>query len=236
MSEKQRELRPVRVNYTCDECKDIELKFTGMIKPISPPLYVHKCTKCKKIFNLNKQYPSVEYKEINKVEKTLFKVPIGDWSKDGHNQSEDFYVYCNYPVEAMRQAYKDTCKKIGLQMNHNENYTGIEGLGYRTWRYLLTEYEESSISEDAVEILLNHGFKFSEDELPSDEFEYHDGRFIAVSSVSASTETVFKLFMWFISYSMPKDFEWEELNLEAEPIVGYWNKGLNQQIGYGVFS
>lgn len=167
--------------------------------------------------------------------KTLFKVPVGDWSNDGHNQSQDFYVYCNYPAEMMRQAYKDTCKKIGLQLNHNTNYTGIDGLGYRTWRNLLTEYEESRISEEAVEILLNHGFKFKESELSNDEFEYHDGQFMAISSASASTDTVFNLFMWFISYSMPEDFEWEELDLTAEPIVGYWCEGLNQQIGYGVF-
>lgn len=169
--------------------------------------------------------------------KTLFKVPVGDWSHDGHNQSEDFYVYCNYPVEAMRQAYKDTCKKIGLQLNSSENFTGRDDFWIKSesWRILLAEYEDSVISVEAVEILLNHGFEFNEYELTDDEFECEDEKFTAYSSASASSDTVFRLFMWFVSHSMPKDFEWERFNLEAEPIVGYWCDGLNLQIGYGVF-
>ncbi|MGG2091331.1 hypothetical protein AB1283_01015 [Bacillus sp. S13(2024)] len=162
--------------------------------------------------------------------KTLFKVPVGDWSEDGHNQSKDFYVYCNYPVEQMRQAYKDTCKKIGLQMNHNTNYIGIEIRGFRSWRYLLTEYEESSICEDAVEILLEHGFEF--DGIDGDRDE--NNKFV-LQKAAFSEEGVLNLFMWFISYSMPEDFEWEQVTFNAEPIVGYWCDGLNHQIGYGVF-
>ncbi|BAR85817.1 hypothetical protein P9Z59_13555 [Bacillus thuringiensis] len=154
--------------------------------------------------------------------KTLFKVPVGDWSQDGHNQYQDFYVYCNYPVKVMRQAYKDTCGKIGLQMNCSKNYTGIEDLPFRNWRYLLVECEESSICEEAVDILSKHGFSFN---------NIH----VEDKGICFSESDVLDLFMWFISYSMPADFEWEEFKIEAEPIVGYWNKELNHQIGYGVF-
>lgn len=166
---------------------------------------------------------------MNMTKQTLFKVPVGDWSKDGHNVSEDFYVYCNYSLEKMQQAYKDTCKKIGLQMNDgyfSSNYTELEdGMrGSHAWRCLLTKYEESTISEEAIQILSEHGFDFNsvfKDE--SDGVMYF------------TSHDVFTLFMWFISYSMPKDFEWKELKLEAEAIVGYWSESLNHQIGYGVF-
>lgn len=64
MAEIHKELKPVQVNYTCDACGDGELKFTGMTKMSYPPIYVHKCSKCKEVFDLRKKYPSVEYKEV----------------------------------------------------------------------------------------------------------------------------------------------------------------------------
>lgn len=166
---------------------------------------------------------------MSKVEK-LFKVPVGDWSNDGHKQCVDYYVKANYSVSEMIQAYKDTCKKIGLQMNHNTDYTGIESKSsWKNWRYLLTEYEQNSISEDAIEILQNHGFNFNKmEDIDLDS----DGN---VTSAFFNSEDVVKLFMWFISYSMPEDFYYKPFIIEAEPIVGYWNNELNHQIGYGVF-
>lgn len=160
----------------------------------------------------------------------LFKVPVGDWSKDGHNQCDTYYVETNYSAKEMRQAYKDTCKKIGLQMNHSDtDYTGL-GLKFRDSRCLLSEYEESSISEEAVEILLEHGFDFDRVDGERDKNDK-----LILQEVYFSSEGVFDLFMWFISYSMPSDFEYKQVKLEAEPINGWWNKDLNEQIGYGVF-
>jgi len=165
--------------------------------------------------------------------KKLFSVIMGDWSGDGHSQSEIYYVSSNYSGEEMRQAYKDTCKKIGLQLNHNANYTDIKQLDeWRSgeqWRQLLTEYEQSSISEEAVEILLEHGFDFSRVDGERDEID----RFI-VQEAYFDSESVFDLFMWFISYSMPEDFKYEQFKIDAEPING-WGNGLNHQIGYGIY-
>ena len=36
----------------------------------------------------------------------VYKLVLGDWSKDGHKQSEDFLFDCNYDVHKIRQAYK----------------------------------------------------------------------------------------------------------------------------------
>ena len=164
-------------------------------------------------------------------ETKLFKVPIGDWSNDGHGKCETFYVEANYSVQEMRQAYKETCKKIGLQMNHNTDYTGIDGIpSWGNWRQLLTDYEQSSISEQAVDILLEHGYDFSECEA----FDEDDN--LIKEDVYFNSESVFHLFMWFISYSMPSDFEYKQFKLEAETINGGWGEGgLNHHIGYGVF-
>lgn len=167
--------------------------------------------------------------------KKLFKVPVGDWSKDGHSQCDTYYVETNYSAKEMRQAYKDTCEKIGLQLNHSDNYTGIpEVTDWRNkddaWRILLSEYEESSINKKAVEILLEHGFDFNRVDGERDGKD----QFI-VQEAYFNSEGVFDLFMWFISYSMPSDFEYKQVKLEAEPINGWWKSDLNHQIGYGVF-
>jgi hypothetical protein len=150
----------------------------------------------------------------------ILKVPIGDWSCDGHNQSSDYYIISNYPVEDLQQAYKDTCKKIGLQLNHNENYTGLpECNGYGSWRQIATEYQDSEIEEEALEILIEHGCTMY-------------GKKLTKGNDYLSGGDMFELFMWFISYSMPKNFEYRVL--EAQAINGYWGN-LNVQIGYGCF-
>ena len=43
------------------------------------------------------------------------KLVIGDWSGDGHGQSEEFVFETNKTVEEIGQAYKDSCKLTGLQ-------------------------------------------------------------------------------------------------------------------------
>ena len=53
----------------------------------------------------------------------VYKLVLGDWSKDGHKQSEDFLFDCNYDVHKIRQAYKDSCKKLGITFNDGRNYT-----------------------------------------------------------------------------------------------------------------
>ena len=48
----------------------------------------------------------------------VYKLVLGDWSKDGHKQSEDFLFDCNYDVHKIRQAYKDSCKKLGWKITY----------------------------------------------------------------------------------------------------------------------
>ena len=63
----------------------------------------------------------------------IYKLVLGDWSEDGHGISEDFLFECNYDVHKIRQAYKDSCRKLGVTFNYNEDYTGL-GLGYGSER------------------------------------------------------------------------------------------------------
>lgn len=86
----------------------------------------------------------------------IYKLELGDWSEDGHRISESFLFDCNYDIHKIRQAYKDSCKKLGVAFDYNEDYTGL-GLGCRSERLIWTEYQESEMSETAFEILNNSG-------------------------------------------------------------------------------
>lgn len=155
---------------------------------------------------------------------TKFKVTVGDWSKDGHNQSKEYYLIANYPLKDMQEAYRQTCAKLDLSMHHDYNRNRDD------WRNLLVEWEESQICEEATNILKEHGFDFSEFDGDAQD---GNGEWI-VKAASFEESQVFDLFMWFISYSMPNDFKWERVADKAEPINGWWGD-LNIQIGYGCF-
>ena len=153
----------------------------------------------------------------------IYKLELGDWSEDGHKISEAFLFDCNYDIHMIRQAYKDSCKKLGVTFNYNEDYTGL-GLGYGSERQVWTEYEESSISETAFEILNNFNC-FDEVEWFEEDGAYY---------VNGSKDSA-KLIMNFIALSMPEDFRYKLTREPRVESINSWNDELSQQFGYGLF-
>jgi len=164
---------------------------------------------------------------MNKV-----RLTIGDWSGDGHEQSESFVYEVNKSVEEIRQAYKDSCKLTGVQFNHNQNYSGLpEHNKYRTDLHVCTEYESGSMSIAAYKKLKSFGL---------DAYNY------SIEEVEEEEECVFdadnfaELIMEFIKLSLP-DLTYEEApfkksELKTMPAInGWWNPDLNVQFGYGLF-
>lgn len=154
------------------------------------------------------------------MKKQVLKLYVGDWSNDGHGKCEDYYIISSHPLEAIQQAYKDTCRKIGVQLNSGEDFTGLERDNtHGSWRHIATEYEDNEMNEDVMKVLVEHGCTLY-------------GEPLTIKSESyLGAEDMFELFMWFVTYSMPEDFQYERL--EAESINGFGN--LNIQIGYGCF-
>ena len=70
----------------------------------------------------------------------VYKLVLGDWSKDGHKQSEDFLFDCNYDVHKIRQAYKDSCKKLGVAF-HDEDYENCTKPLSDDYSNVWTDYE-----------------------------------------------------------------------------------------------
>lgn len=149
------------------------------------------------------------------------KIPIGDWSCDGHCKSEDFVFISNKTVEQIRQAYKDSCKLTGLSFNHNQDYTGLN-LGYGTDRQIATEYGSFALSTLAQEILNKFKIDYS---------DYED---------EATADNFVNLLINFIKLSLPdlilEEASFKKSELKSIPAVnGYWNDQLNCQFGYGLF-
>lgn len=149
-----------------------------------------------------------------------FRLPIGDWSKDGHCHNIDLIFESNYTVEEMQKAYKASCKLSGLQFNHNEDYTGLKktdswGDKSYTDRLICVDYEQNELSEFAIETLRSFGLVAEE--------RYDDPKPFA------------DLILRFISLSMPKDFKYQEVSEKKLPALnGWWNDKLNVQFGYGI--
>lgn len=152
---------------------------------------------------------------------SVIKIPIGDWSKDGHNQCDILEYESNYPVQQLQQAYKDSCKLTGLQFNHgDDDYTGIIP-DWNSPRIICAEYEDSELSSLAQMILKDHGCDL--DEILA------NGQYLEVDSFTS-------LLLWFIGLSMPTDWICERIVSEGEYLNGFWNNNLNVQFGYGLFN
>lgn len=149
---------------------------------------------------------------MNKKKDFLLKLTLGDWSDDGHGQYEEIYVLSNYDVHAMREAYKESCMKTGLYFHDIAIHPH--------WRKIWTDYHENNISENALKILEDYGI-IDKDEIPETE-QYN---------VDQAAEII----MRFIKLSMPDDFKYKFVEIDATPINGWWNDELNVQFGYGLF-
>lgn len=154
----------------------------------------------------------------------LYKLVLGDWSCDGHEKSIDVLFECNYDVHKIRQAYKDSCKKLGITFNHNKDYTGLN-LENGDVRMIWTEYDDNLISNAAFNIL--NGLNCFD----GIDYVKCDGGYVIYDFGECA-----KLIMNFIALSMPEDFIYQLFDLDTETINGYWNDELNEQFGYGLFS
>ena len=149
--------------------------------------------------------------------KTMMKVNIGDWSKDGHNQCDEFIIECNISIEDARQAYMSTCEALGVALH--DDHTG------KYEHVLFSEYEDNSISKEVMDKLKEAGLKPNEmfDDLLSDDLEE--------TYIECPNECL-KLLMWYINRAIPH-FEWKHIN--PPNFNGFWDNEFNHRIGYGLF-
>lgn len=173
----------------------------------------------------------------------LMKLNVGDWSKDGHNISEQVLLLCNKEVFQIQEAYKNSCKLVGLQFNNNEDYTELtrDIQGYDKYKklqslILLNEYTNNYLNNYQIDLLSKYkGFSELFNEIVYfEDYYYHSEEDDKLYIDNSRNFT--KLFMWFVGLSLDSlVWEFYEKEDNIPNINGYWDKNLNVTIGYGIF-
>lgn len=152
------------------------------------------------------------------MEQCIYKLVLGDRSKYGHGIIKSFYFYCNCDIHKIRQAYKDSCKKLGITFDNAFDYTGLD-LPDKSDKCIWTEYGEPEINKTAFDILNEAGC-------------FTDIPYILVgfdeACIIEKDEDCAKLIMNFIAVSMPNDFSYKLLD-DCESING------NCDFGYALY-
>ena len=139
----------------------------------------------------------------------LWKIPIGDWSDDGHGKCDWFTIKSNFTVEQAREAYFKSVEKSGIDICKEVAY----------------EYENNSVSKK----FLNAFPEFLEKDLvkydPFNDYEYY---------IESSSDLV-EIVCLFIQKYNP-EFIYEIVNLPMLPFYGCDEKKRHiGHIGYGLF-
>lgn len=139
----------------------------------------------------------------------IFKIPVGDWSSDGHGHCKYYTVKSNKPVEEVRETHFKIKETFGIDLNT-----------------ICRSYQDSSIGDEDYEILKNLGFKF-------DECEFDDDEDNAIVYPMGFAE------MWiFLLMQTDKELKLEMINNEVENLTfyGFDEKGRHiGLLGYGCF-
>lgn len=76
-----------------------------------------------------------------------FKLPIGDWSDDGHGKTDDYIIESNKPLEHVREMYFQACEKLGYTLDGHHKKTPC------------AEYEDYEFPFEVINDLDNIGVK-----------------------------------------------------------------------------
>lgn len=119
--------------------------------------------------------------ELNHV----IEIEVGDWSKDGHNQSDTFLFKSNYSGDEIDQAFK--CLKKVKQID---------------FKNICCDYEDNEVEDDVVTKLIELGV-LSQDDVDTAKDDY-DGRYCVDSVLDLAALALDTL------HAFEPAFEWEE--------------------------
>lgn len=147
-----------------------------------------------------------------------FILPIGDWSEDGHSESENFTVSVNKTKHELIDAYHETAKRLNMTFATND-------MAELSPIRLLNKWGDSTLTADVAKQLRAGGVDLSgitDAEInEAGDFKY------------CSPKDAAHLFMAFIKASLP-DLTWSFVDDDDIYLFGYWGE-LNISVGYGCF-
>jgi hypothetical protein len=159
------------------------------------------------------------------MSKYKFKIPIGDWSADGHGKHDDYLIESNFPVEKIRELYFQACDKIGFSLDGSYKETELTPM---------SDYGDYSFKKETLDALLKFGVQIEKDLVDSlyESYSEEDG------DASIDIETLLDIVLAFIK---TQD---ENLTLRVLPendlpmfqFYGFDKKGRHiGYFGYGLF-
>lgn len=149
-----------------------------------------------------------------------FKIPIGDWSDDGHGKHEDYLIESNKPVETIRELYFQACDKLGFSLDGSYKQTKLTPNA---------EYEEYTFSKETLQALIDFGVVLDEEAI----------NYIKEQESTDGTELLCDIVLAFIK---TQDSELELTRVENEGFPMFQFYGFDDQkrhigyFGYGLFT
>lgn len=153
----------------------------------------------------------------NKDGWTVFTLPVGDWSDDGHGKCVEYPYAVNKTKEEIIKAYHDSSKLLNMTFDTNDWGDGKT--------QLLCDYQDDKIPANVVKKLLENGFSFKYfDDFWADDID---------RNIYVSHDEVPYLFFEFAKISLP-DLEYKYVPEQKNYLIGH-NSKLSFHLGYRVF-
>lgn len=187
------------------------------------------------------------YQYLNPLEQKAekFKISIGDWSHDGHNQSDQYYFWSLTPLIDIQNAFKESCKKYGLIFDCN-NDLDIKS----EYDYIFCDYEDCQIKIELLSYFQSIGIDVKK------YFDYEDSKLVEYNEYINSLKDhedykISKCNVYFKNIDLMPDFIMDiaKLSMKFEyepashthgekikPFNGWWTDNeMNIGIGYGLY-
>jgi len=148
-----------------------------------------------------------------------FKIPIGDWSDDGHGKYEEYLIKSNKPVEVVRELYFQACDKIGFSLDGSYKKTSLTPQA---------DYEDYTFSKETLQSLLDFGVKLDQDTID----------YIREQESTDGTELLCDIILKFIQ-TQDETLELERAEENECPMFQFYGFDNKQRhigyFGYGLF-
>lgn len=137
-----------------------------------------------------------------------FSVPIGDWSGDGHEKFNTYYVRTTTDLTTLHENVKRAQEQLGIDI----------------YRDFAPDYGEPCITLNTYNKLLNAGMTLL------DQFNVREGE---PKAVYVGSDDIFRMVMFVYGYGLD-NFTWEQIEIIPDgSLIGWGTPVLGA--GYGTF-
>lgn len=131
---------------------------------------------------------------------------LGDWSGDGHNQTETITIYSNYTKEKLQEIYAKGWHKVGFDL------TAV----------VCDEYEDNNISREAFDKLVQAGLTLEDLELTEYDMKAARASLADENGIELNPYSFARIYLFIAKLGdEDKEFEYEIAKNTSITIGGY---------------